>query len=254
MNTEPMPGQDVSRPARPARPFITPQLVVGVFIMLIGVLLMLDRLDVLSFAARLLRFWPVGLIALGASMVVRRADSHGRFWGFAWMFLGTWLLLNVLGVVRVGFWELFWPAVLILIGLNLIKQTARRSATAAAAGTAGEGSLFAVLSESKRIAHGGESFRGAGMTALMGGCLLDLRQATMSPGQEAIVDVFGVMAGHEIVVPAAWTVVPDIVPVLAGVEDKRLPVPVDTSAPPSVPPPRLVVRGFLLMSGLTIKS
>jgi hypothetical protein len=49
-------------------------------------------------------------------------------------------------------------------------------------------------------------------------------------------------------------VVPDVIPVLAGVEDKRLPVPPDPLAPAGAAPPRLVVRGFLLMSGLTLKS
>ena len=257
MRTEPTPGRDTStpaRPARPPRPSVAPQLVIGLFIITLGVLLMLDRLDVLSAVARLLRFWPVGLIAFGASMMVRRPDSHGRFWGLAWMFVGTWLLLNVLGFVRVGVWELFWPAVLIVIGVNLVRQTMRRSAVAARAGSAGEGTLFAILSESKRVAKAGEPFRGAGMTAFMGGCLLDLRQATLASGEEAYVDLVGVMSGHEIVVPPGWTVVPDVVPVLSGVDDKRLPVAVDVAAPPAAPPPRLVVRGFLLMSGVTLKS
>lgn len=237
---------------RPSRTFVTPQFVIGAFIMALGVLLMLDRLDVLRAIARLIRFWPVGLIAFGASMLVRRADPHGRFWGMTWVLAGSWLLLNVLGLVRVGIWELLWPAVLIVIGVNLIRQTMRRSAAAGRADSAGEGTLFAILSESKRIAKAGEPFRGAGMTAFMGGCILDLRQAMLAPGEEVFIDVFGVMSGHEIVLPSTWTVVPDLVPVLAAVEDKRLPVPVDAAAPPA--PPRIVLRGFLLMAGVTLKS
>lgn len=250
MNPEPMSGYDMSRPARTS---VTPQLVIGVFIVALGVLLMLDRLDVLTIAARLLRFWPVGLMVLGVSILARRDDAHGRFWGFFWIVVGAWLLLNTLGLVRVGIWELFWPIVLILIGVSLIRQTMRRGSGRAQAGATGTGNQVAVLSESKHIARGGETFRGAGMTSIMGGCFLDLRQAAMAPGEEAVVDVFAVMGGHEIVVPAAWTVVPEVVSVLAGVEDKRLPALVDPSAT-SAPPPRLVVRGFLLMSGLTLKS
>jgi hypothetical protein len=48
-------------------------------------------------------------------------------------------------------------------------------------------------------------------------------------------------------------VVPEVVNVLGGVEDKRLPLPVDPSAP-NTAPPRLVVRGFIMMSGLTLKT
>jgi hypothetical protein len=55
-------------------------------------------------------------------------------------------------------------------------------------------------------------------------------------------------------VPGGWTVIPDVVNVLSGVEDKRLPAPPDPSLPPGAVPPRLVVRGFLLMAGLTVKT
>ena len=52
-----------------------PQLVIGVSIMAIGILLTLDRLDVLSAAARLLRYWPLAVVALGAAMAARRRDA-----------------------------------------------------------------------------------------------------------------------------------------------------------------------------------
>ena len=115
------------------------------------------------------------------------------------------------------------------------------------------GNLFAVLAESKRMVVG-ETFTGATMTAFMGGCVLDLRQALLAPGQEAVVDVFGMMAGHEIIVPAGWAVVPDVVNFLAEVDDKRLPPLIDPSVTPGLPPPRLVLRGFLMMAGTTLKS
>jgi hypothetical protein len=88
----------------------------------------------------------------------------------------------------------------------------------------------------------------------MGGTTLDLRQAVIPPGEEAVIDVVALMGGCEIAVPASWTVATPIVPVMGGVEDKRLPplpVPHDSGAPP---PPRLVIRGFLMMGGIQIKS
>ena len=38
------------------------------------------------------------------------------------------------------------------------------------------------------------------------------------------------MGGHEVWVPQGWTVVNDVMPILGGVEDKRLP-PVVNAAP-----------------------
>jgi hypothetical protein len=239
--------------AKDPRAALTPQLAIGIFIMLIGVLLTLDRLDIVD-TARAVRFWPLAFIAVGSALLVQRSDPHGRFWGFVWLIVGSWLQLNTLGIVRIGFWDLFWPLLLIVIGLNLIRQTlapGRRWRPGAAA-PATSGNLFAVMSESKRAVVN-EPFTGATMSAIMGGCILDLRQAMLAPGQEAVVDVFGLMAGHEIVVPSGWNVVTDVVQVLAGIEDKRLP-------PVGVPPlsegsqPKLVLRGFLLLAGVTIKT
>ena len=57
----------------------------------------------------------------------------------------------------------------------------------------------------------------------MGGAQLDLRQATIPPGEEAVLDIFVVMGGCEIFVPSSWTVVTPLVPVMGGIDDKRLP-------------------------------
>jgi predicted membrane protein len=245
-------------PHRPFRPSmagmrpnsVTPQLVLGMFIIAAGVLLTLGRLDLID-VSRALRFWPLALVALGATLLVQRRDGAGRFWGFAWIFIGAWFLLNSLGVVRVGFWELVWPLMLVLFGLSLVAQALRRGPSASAAFTDGS-NLFAVMGESKRTVSDA-AFRGSHMTAIMGGCMIDLRQATIAPGEEAVIDVFGFMAGHEVVVPPDWSVVSHIVPIAGGVADKRLPV-ADAAAPGGPPPPRLVIRGVLVFAGIEIKS
>jgi hypothetical protein len=91
------------------------------------------------------------------------------------------------------------------------------------------------------------------MTSVMGGCVLDLRQAIVAPGAEAVVNVFAFMGGHEVVVPSGWTVIPDVVPILGAVEDKRLSAIVDPTLA-GVAAPRLVLRGMVMLGGLTIKS
>jgi predicted membrane protein len=227
----------------------TPQLIIGVFIMIAGLLLTADRLDLFDFTG-VLRFWPVPIIGMGLGMLVNRTDSQGRFWGSVWLLLGTWLLLNSLGIVRVGIGQVFWPLVLVFIGVKLVTHAMRHEVNP---GTAGSGaSLFAVMGESKRISNE-NPFKGGQMSAFMGGCQMDLRQAVIPGGGEAVIDVFSIMGGLEVWVPSNWTVVSQIVPVMGSVDDKRLPMP-----PPQVPatdtPPRLVLRGQIVMSGLTIKN
>jgi hypothetical protein len=113
--------------------------------------------------------------------------------------------------------------------------------------------IFAVLGGAKRSSLS-TRFRGGEVTAFMGGFQIDLRQATIPPGEEAVLDIFTVMGGGEVVVPPSWTVATPIVPVMGGIDDKRiapLPGTVDTGGRPA---PRLVLRGLLLMGGIEIKS
>jgi len=90
------------------------------------------------------------------------------------------------------------------------------------------------------------AFRGGELTAFMGGGKLDLRDALPAGGQ-AIVNVFALMGGFEIIVPETWSVSLEVTPFMGGVEDKAR-----TSTNPSAP--RLVVRGFVMMSSVEIKN
>ena len=234
---------------------MTPRLIVGVAIALFGVVLVLDRLN-LVVADEALRWWPVVIVAIGAVIFSQSRRIGGGINGIIVMIVGSWLLLNSLGIMRVRFWELFWPLVLIGIGAVLVLQATRRR-TREATGVDADATLaiFAVLSGVKRTSTS-ERFRGGEVTAFMGGAHLDLRQATIPPGEEAVLDIFAVMGGCEITVPAAWTVLTPIVPVMGGIEDKRL-APLPGSGVDGLgarPAPRLVLRGLVIMGGVEIKN
>jgi hypothetical protein len=46
----------------------------------------------------------------------------------------------------------------------------------------------------------------------------------------------------------------DVMPILGNVEDKRLPALDLTPRPPNEAPPRLVLRGVVVMGGVTIRN
>jgi hypothetical protein len=196
--------------------------------------------------------------------------------------VGAWILFNTLGWLEVTIWQMLGPLILILVGGTVLAHAFRRERPARPSrperpwGHASDGlgatpppavpqlgasaiplesdpggvvSLFTVMGEAKRASND-KPFRGGEMTAFMGGCVLDLRQASMDPGQEAVVNILAVMAGHEIWVPSGWAVAMDVVPLLGGVDDKRLP-PLEPLPPD---PPRLRLRGFVLMGGIVIRN
>jgi hypothetical protein len=86
----------------------------------------------------------------------------------------------------------------------------------------------------------------------MGQARLDLRQATIAPGEEAVIDAFTLMGGLVLQVPEDWIVDVQALNVMGGINDRRGPAP----TPPSnaSAPPRLVLRGLIIMGGLVISS
>jgi predicted membrane protein len=231
---------------------LTPRLIVGLAIALFGVVLVMDRLN-LVIADQVLRWWPVVIVAVGALIFRQTRHVGGGANGIVVMVIGGWLLLNTLGIVRLRFWELFWPMVLIGIGSVLVLQALRRRTQDGAGTTDDTLTIFAVLGGAKRSSQS-TRFRGGEVTAFMGGFQIDLRQAVIPPGEEAVLDMMVGMGGGEIIVPASWNVATPIVPIMGGVDDKRLaPVPgsVDYGGKAA---PRLVIRGLLMMSGIEIKT
>lgn len=100
----------------------TPQFALGLFIMLMGTSLVLARLGVVD-ARLVLALWPSAIILFGVTVWVRCPGVHGRFWGFAAVFVGTSLLVNALGFADVRRRDLFAPLLLMALGASIALGT-----------------------------------------------------------------------------------------------------------------------------------
>jgi hypothetical protein len=285
---------------------VSPRLVVGLGLVIFGGLLLLGRLDIVD-VDTVLRLWPVILIAVGLQQFFNpRTGPTGErvlpVSGIIWMAIGGILLLNSIGVLRASLWEMFWPAILIAVGVRLMTRGGSRArirhhtsfddggsasggsaagtggtgagtgafsnvhaggatppgggfgTTAADADSADTGAIFAVLSGVKRVAAA-VPFYGTEVTACMGGAYLDLRRAIVPPGGEAVLDLFVVIGGCDLILPPHWIVSAPLVAVMGGIDDKRIvPPPSIIDDGSAASPPRLVIRGFVMMGGVTIRG
>jgi hypothetical protein len=223
---------------------IAPQLVLGLTIATAGVLFTLDNLHVLR-AAEYVQYWPLALVAIGVLQMAQARAAAGVVGGAIWIFVGSVILGNRLGLLRMNIWD-YWPLCLVLVGGRIVWQTYSGSVGyQRGADTGSMTSAIAVMSGFNRTIAS-QDFRGAELTAFMGGGKLDLRGATLAGGQ-AVVNVFAMMGGFEILVPDTWNVIVETTPLMGGVEFKA-----KTTADPSAP--RLVIRGFVMMGGLDIKN
>jgi ribonuclease R len=91
----------------------------------------------------------------------------------------------------------------------------------------------------------GEEVRG-NVVAVMGGQTIDLMDAdiTTSP---AVLDVFALWGGIEILVPDHWEVISEVTPFMAGFEMKR-------GRAAGDPSKRLIIRGAAVMAGIEVKA
>ncbi len=189
-----------------------------------------------------MRFWPLALVALGVAKIVSATCRSSRVFGGLLVLSGLWITAEQVYGVRVHFWQ-WWPLLLIAGGVMLVARAWETRAPVPAVARDGGVELALWSGVERRISS--PDFKGADLTAIMGGIELDLRGASTATGT-AVVDVFALMGGIEIRVPADWVVVNQIVPILGGVEDK--------STGTQASQHRLILRGLVLMGGVEIKT
>jgi hypothetical protein len=142
-----------------------------------------------------------------------------------------------------------WPLVIIAAGIGLIyhaMDARRRVESIPAGGATSDDSVInavAVMGGFQRSISS-QAFRGGEVTAVMGGCELDLRNANLQG--EAVLNMFVVFGGATLKVPADWTVVIQGTPIMGAFEEKTAMVG-DGSK-------RLIVKGYAIMGGVEIRN
>ncbi len=230
------------------RPYrLSAQIVFGFAIILIGVLFTLDNLDLID-AREYLRYWPGLLVLVGLIQLIQPKGAPGKVMGTILLTIGSLMLLDRANLIDFEFWDL-WPVFIILFGLSLVRGArTRRGAWGAGATHSDDESYvrgFAIMGGYARQ-NTSQEFRGGELTAVMGGCEIDLRRASMKEG-EATIEIFAFWGGIEIKVPEDWDVAVHVMPIMGGVEDKTVP-------PRNGAKKILKLTGYTIMGGAEIKN
>ncbi len=258
-----------------------PRLILGLVVIGLGILFTLDKLGYVE-AGSLWEYWPVLLIAAGLGRFLLPRGCHGRGSGVFLIALGALFLVSNLGLLPYDVWDL-WPVLLVLLGISMVLRATGRSRRRAsypccegdgepapegmgvplASGTPEGGSsgakppatggrtdvgstvdCFALLGGSHRRSVS-QDFRGGSMFAFMGGCELDLRQASIRSG-EAVLDTFAMWGGIDLTGPPDWRIVVHGTPILGAFDDKTSHGGDGSKV--------LVVTGVAIMGGIDIKN
>ncbi|USX18803.1 cell wall-active antibiotics response protein [Oxalobacteraceae bacterium OTU3REALA1] len=224
------------------------QMAIGIAVIVIGLLFLVDNLGWidLDFRRHLL---PLALIFFGTLKLMQTRTSSGKLIGGGLIAAGCLIFLRRFGILDIS-WQSLWPVMLIVFGIAVVfKSSTGRSAFKQPSAKVDnefdqmEVDITSFMGAFKRRIITAD-FRGGEITALMGGCDLDLRQSSING--EAVLNVFSLFGGVTIKVPVDWTVVLQGTPIMGGFEEK--------TAPPATPGKVLYVRGYAIMGGLEVRN
>jgi hypothetical protein len=221
------------------------RLVLGITVMVLGLGLALDNFG-LFHVRNIFRLWPLILIGIGLTRLSQSIRHGGRPEGYVLTLVGVGLLLMNLGLL--GFRQAV-AFLMLSVGGVIVYRAWREgnqpASDALSSDTSQRMDAFALLGGVQRVSRATE-FRGGSASAALGGCDIDLREASMAEGTSAVLDTLAIMGGIEVRVPEDWTVETRGMAVLGGFEDKTR-RPLDDRK-------KLVITGLAVMGGVEVKN
>jgi predicted membrane protein len=249
----------------------------GLIIVVVGSLLLVNNI---GFGLPSWIFhWSNILIVIGLFIGVKHNFKNGN--GLILIIVGTFFTLKEALDDVINFDKIGWPALIIAIGLFLIlkpKSDFNRASRCKKKGdkwkakfaehdpfmanSAADPNLnpdtekktsnldyldsVNVFGGSHQIVYS-KNFKGGEVTAVFGGCDLNLTQADFE-GQITI-DVTAIFGGCKIIVPPTWQVKSEVTAIFGGLDDKRSVMPM-----PEGPTKLLIVKGIAMFGGVDIRN
>jgi predicted membrane protein len=220
-------------------------LVFGLLVLGLGFVWLLHNFGIIGERAWDVIFsWQMLLIAIG---VVNIANDSNRGFGWILVAIGGFFMVSEYYDLPTSFRHVFWPALLIVIGLVLIFGSAkifrRRDFTL----SKGEDFIeeVAVFGGHDRYVNS-KAFRGGKIVSVFGGSKLDLTKVDLAEGHVEI-EIVSIFGGSTIIMPTDWNVKLEVFNIFGGYGDKRIRGQVDFNK-------TVVVKGVAIFGGGEIKS
>ncbi len=213
------------------------KLIFPIVLIVLGAGILLDNVGVWNFWNIVGDWWPLIIIIAGLATWQGDKKATGPV---ITMIIGFILLLWTVDVIPAGFSGVFWPAMLIVIGIIILTKRSKDPTGATDAERINIQAIFGGIN--KKVTS--PSFKGGSVSAVFGGGELDLRQAHIQ--DKAVLNVTAVFGGCEIFVPKSIKINVQGTPILGGWEDKTSS---DNQADKT-----LIIKGVAMFGGVEIKN
>ena len=217
---------------------------VGIALVIFGAYFLLRNLDMLPlFIPYYLFGWEMILVVIGGSMLLT-----GRKEGLIFLGIGTFFLLPEILYIPRFYIRDWWPLILIVIGIVILlrrRDQANRELGDSNDDYIDETSIFGGSEKS----FSSQNFKGGKVTAILGGSDIDLSQAKLPTGG-AMLDIFCIFGGSNLIVPNDWMVVNESFVLFGGFADKRRHTSIQEADNQQI----LRIKGIVIFGGAEIKG
>jgi predicted membrane protein len=226
--------------------------ILGVIIIVAGLLLLLSNTGFLPYSLQHILFsWQMLLIGIG---IISLFSSESRTPGTILILIGGIFILPRIFELSFNVMHLFWPAILIGIGVLILTKRLPRKPWQSRSqipqnqnfgdGYIHEENIFS--GGKQRVVH--QVFRGGHINCVFGGSELDLTQATLAEGISEL-EVNTIFGGVTLIVPADWRIQLKMTSIMGGFADKRSYIK-ESPDPSQI----LIIKGSTIFGGGEIKS
>jgi len=219
----------------------------GVLIVIIGVLFLLDRMQIIGFWDVASKCWPLLLVLIGLSTLFGSRFKNFLA-GSLLLILGILFEMSELGILKDGVWHYIWPVAIILFGLWMILRPSIRRGFHPGTAAISEDELdISIIFNGLKRRVSSQAFRGGRISTVMGGVNLDLSGAKIS-GDRITIEISAVMGGVGLKVPKNWKLIIEASPVMGGIEDRTAQLHDDQTVA------TLLIRASTVMGGVEITN
>ena len=195
-------------------------LLLGILLMFLGLFLIADLADVIPWRLRDFLFtWQALLIFLGVIFLSGKEKGTG----LVLIAIGAFFLMPKFFDLPHYWRSLFWPSLLILLGLLVIFGSRRQDGLFSQKKKASRDDLLddvAVFGGGDRIIAS-QHFQGGKITNIFGGSKYDMTGAQLASGRNYL-DVTMIFGGSKFVIPEGWDIKIEVTSIFGGFSDKRV--------------------------------
>lgn len=199
-------------------------LLLGIVLMFLGLFLIADLADIVPWRLRDFLFtWQALLIFLG---LIFLSNKENKGTGVVLIAVGSFFLLPRIIDVPYYWRSLFWPSLLIIVGLVVIFGSRRHTGASVFGGQKRSSTREDELDEVTVFGGGdrvvaSQNFKGGKITHIFGGSKIDFTQARLAQGKHYL-ELTLIFGGTKLIIPEGWDVKVEITSVFGGFSDKRV--------------------------------